>query len=217
MWMLVSASKEVGSSEQEKQLGENRIILSATILVYSNWRRMASDWHNWFPFQTPQSKACISPFVSSGTVLPPAAPEPTARCSWLVSAVTPWVAASGARGGRGGERRGYHPAEGKQNYQAWGSPARPHVPALEPFVMFLALSRDSSAISQALPLKPIATKFIKLKDGPMNTYLLLPSPSNENKTHKAKHEAVKTYPNKILKGMWCMSVKMLKLWQDLTT
>lgn len=41
--MLVPASREVGSPEQEKQLGENRIILSATILVYSNWRRTASD------------------------------------------------------------------------------------------------------------------------------------------------------------------------------
>lgn len=187
MWIFVPASREVGSPEQEKQLGEKRIILSATILVYSNWRRMASDWHNWFPFQTPQSKACISPFVSEGTALPPAAPEPTARCSWLASAVTPWAAASGARGGRGGERRGYHPAEGKQNYQAWWSPARPRVPALEPFVMFLALSRDFNAISQSLPLKPTATKFIKLKDGPMNIHLLPPFPSNENKTQKAEH------------------------------
>lgn len=55
-------------------------------------------------------------------------PLPTlrARCSWLASAVTPWAAASGAGGRRGGERRGYHPAEGEQNYQAWWSPTRPH-------------------------------------------------------------------------------------------
>lgn len=123
--MLVPASREVGSPEQEKQLGESRIILSAAILVYRNRRRMASDWHNWLPFQTPQSKACISPFVSKATCSLPPLLNPYARCSWLAWAVTPWVATSGMRRHRGGERQRYHPAEGKQNYQAWRSPTPP--------------------------------------------------------------------------------------------
>jgi len=41
--MLVPAPREVGSPEQEKQLGESGIILLPAVLVYSNWRRMASD------------------------------------------------------------------------------------------------------------------------------------------------------------------------------
>lgn len=107
---------------------ESRIILSAAILVYRNRRRMASDWHNWLPFQTPQSKACISPFVSKATCSLPPLPNLHARCSWLARPVTPWVATSGNRRHRGGEKQRYHPAEGKQNYQAWRSPTRPPPP-----------------------------------------------------------------------------------------
>lgn len=138
MWMLVPAPREEGSPEQEKQLGESGIILSAAILVFGNWRRMASDWHNWFPFQTPQSKVCISPFVSNITCSLQPLPNLRARCSWLAWAAAPWVATSGMRRHRGGEEKGrYHPAEGRQNYRAWTSPTPRHVLPLEPNIMSL--------------------------------------------------------------------------------
>lgn len=135
MWMLVPAPGEVGSPEQEKPLGERGILLSAAILVYSNWRRMASDWHNWFPFQTPQSKTCISPFVSNTTCSLQPLPNLHARCSCLACAVTPWVALSGRRRRRRGEAE-VPPCWGReQNYQAPRSPTPPRVLPCKPNIM----------------------------------------------------------------------------------
>lgn len=145
MWMFLPASREVGSPEQEKQLGENRIILSTTILVYSNWRRMASDWHNWFPFQTPQSKACISPFVSSGTALPPAAADPTCQMQLARLSCNPlgcciWRRRTPRRG-----EEGVPPCWGRAELPSLMEPHTPTLPPLEPFVVFLALWRDLDA------------------------------------------------------------------------
>lgn len=122
MCMLVPAPKEVCSPEQEKQLGESSIILSAAILVYSNWRRMASAWHNWFPFRTPRSKSCISPSVSKTTCY--------LLRSWIyvpAAAVSnPWFATSGPWRHRGGKRRRYQgrmtkePQYTRSSAQAWG-------------------------------------------------------------------------------------------------